>query len=200
MPTNFLHIDHPDLLSSIADGNEKAMEILFHAYYPRLKYFCLDLMKDAAEAQDIAQDAIAAFWDRREGFRDATVKAAGTFLFTVARNKCLDHKKHLQVRLAKQDEIAGGQEISEDVLEATIIKEDLFNRIFQEVEGLPPNQVELLKMIFVEGLDTLEIAQKLGITPNNVRNQKARALEKLRAVLLKKRLILPFFYLFMKSL
>ena len=44
-------------------------------------------------------------------------------------------------------------------------------------------------MIYLDGLDTNEIAEKLGITPNNVRNQKARALEKVRTSLLKKGLL-----------
>ncbi|HEY0271736.1 MAG TPA: sigma-70 family RNA polymerase sigma factor [Chitinophaga sp.] len=188
------------MLFSIADGDEQAMKIFFHSFYPRLRYFCLDLLKDPAEAQDIAQDALAAFWDRREGFRHATLKAAGSFLFTVARNKCFDHQKHLQVRSSRQDQMAGAQEITEDLLEARIIKEDLFYQVFREIQALPPAQVTLLQMIFLEGLDTSEIAGKLGTTPNNVRNQKARALEKLRTVLLKKRLLPLFFYFFIKSL
>lgn len=200
MPVNNPYINRPDWLSSIADGDEQAMKAFFHSFYPRLKYFCLDLLKDPEEAQDIAQEAIATFWDRREGFRHATLKAASTFLFTVARNKCLDHQKHMRVRFSRQDQIADNQEITEDLLEATLIKEDLFHHIFREIQELPDSQVALLKMIFVEGLDTAEIAERLGITPNNVRNQKARALEKLRTLLLKKRLILPFLYFFIKSL
>ncbi|SEW53374.1 RNA polymerase sigma factor [Chitinophaga arvensicola] len=191
-----MHIDHPELLARIADGNEAAMKHFFQSFYPRLRYFILDVLKDDAEAQDIAQEAISIFWNRREHFRHATIREAGAFLFTVARNKCHDHRKHLQVKSSKQGEIIYSQETIEDILEAKIIKEDLFNRVYAEILTLPPSQVQLLKMIFVEDLSTPEIAERLGITPNNVRNQKARALEKLRLLLEKRRLMIffSFFY------
>ena len=76
-----------------------------------------------------------------------------------------------------------------------LIQEDIFNRIFREIDQLPEAQVKLLKMIYVEGLETHEIAARLGITSNNVRIQKARTLEKLRTIMLRKGL-LPLFFLF----
>jgi RNA polymerase sigma-70 factor (ECF subfamily) len=187
-----IHIEHPDLLANIADGSEAAMKCFFQSFYPRLRYFSLDVLKDAAEAQDIAQEAISVFWRRREQFRHATIKEVSAFLFTVARNKCYDHQKHLKVKSSKQGEISYDQDSIEDMLEAKIIKEDLFNRIYTEILTLPAAQVQLLKMIFVQGLDTNEIAESLHITPNNVRNQKARALEKLRLILQKRRVMIFF--------
>jgi len=68
--------------------------------------------------------------------------------------------------------------------------------VYKEIQQLPVAQAQLLKMIFVEELGTDEIAEKLGITPNNVRNQKARALEKIRALILRKGLSIIFLLIF----
>ncbi len=76
--------------------------------------------------------------------------------------------------------------LADDFLEAQIVQEDIFNRIYQEILELPVSDIKLLKLIFIEGLDSNEIAERLNITPNNVRNQKARALKKLRTLLLRK--------------
>jgi RNA polymerase sigma-70 factor (ECF subfamily) len=188
------------MLARIADGDEHALESFFHLFYPRLKYFCLDLLKDQGEAEDIAQMAITAFWQQRQGFRHATIKKAESFLFTVARNKCYNYIKHLQVHSSKQKELVEAADTIDDLLESRIIEEDLFYRVYQELLTLSPTQVRLLKMIFVEELQTQEIADRLGLTVNNVRNQKARALEKLRTVLQKKRLMLPVLLFFLKLL
>jgi RNA polymerase sigma factor (sigma-70 family) len=181
--------DENDLLFRVADGNEGAMRCLFELFYPRLYYFGFKLIREEAEAQDQAQEALTALWQRRDSFRQATLKEAEAFLFTVVRNRSYNYHKHRRMKAAKQVEITAGQDLSEDLIEARLVQEDVFNRIFLEIAQLLPGQVSLFRMIYLEGLDTNEIAEKLGITPNNVRNQKARALEKVRTSLLKKGLL-----------
>ena len=186
-----------DLLYLIADGDESAMRSLFGLYYPRLYYFGCKLIGDKTEAQDQAQEALTALWQRRESFRTATVKEAEAFLFTVVRNRSYNYNKHQKMKAGKEHEISGALDLSEDLIEARLILEDVFNRIFKEIAQLPPAQVQLLKMIYVEGLETSEIAERLGATPNTIRNQKARALEKVKTILLKKGLLhlaILFFY------
>jgi RNA polymerase sigma factor (sigma-70 family) len=158
-------------------------------FYPRLYYFGFKLIGEEAEAQDQAQEALTALWQRRQNFREASLKEAEAFLFTVVRNRSYNYSKHRKMKTGKREEISAGLDLSEDVIEARLIQEDVFNRVFREISQLPPSQVHLLKMIYLDGLDTNEIAEKLEITPNNVRNQKARALEKVRNSLLKKGLL-----------
>ena len=170
------------------------MKIFFQTFYPRLRYYCYDILKDHAQAQDISQEAIATFWHQRSGFKQSSIKEAGAFLFTVARNKCYDHLKHLKVISRKEIPIADSTPIIDNMLEIKIIKEDLLSRIYREMHRLlPSSQAQLLTMIFAEGLSTQEIAEKLGTTPNNIRNQKARALERLRTILQKYHLFVFLF-------
>lgn len=168
------------------------MKDLFNSIYPRLKYFICDLINDETLAKDIAQDSFAVFWLRRENFRHARVREVTAFLFTVGKNKCYDLQKHSKMKALKHSTILVESQNFEDLVEARIIKEDLFQQIYVEMQQLPPSQRQLLHMIFVEGMETDEIAEKMGFTPNNVRNLKARALQKLRSLVLKKRLFLIF--------
>ena len=173
------------------------MKQLFELYYSRLYYFAYKLIEDSMEAQDIAQEAVLNFWQRRENFGTASLTEAEAFMFTVARNRCYNYTRNQNTRDNKQAMLASTSVLSEDSVELGIMREDIFNRIYEEMRQHTPAQFELLKMIFIENLETAEIAERLGITPNNVRNQKARALEKLKASLLRKRLliqILLFFY------
>jgi len=171
--------------------------MLFEQYYPRLYYFAFKLIRDETEAQDQAQEALTTLWQKKEEFRRASLSQAEAFLFTVVKNRCYNYSRRRRMKAGKEDDIAAGQDFSENIIEARLIQEDVFNLIFREIEQLPPQQVQLLKMIYVEGLQTDEIADRMGITLNVVRNQKARALEKLRTLLLKKgllHLLILFFY------
>ena len=176
------------------------MRVLFRSFYPRLCFLAEELTNNEAQAQDMAQESLSSFWQKREGFKDASLKEVSAFLFTVVRNRSFNYLKHLKVREAKHKLLADRLDEFDAEAEARFIKEDLYNRIYREIQQLPDAQRRLLSMIFVEGLETHEIAAALGTTPNNVRNQKARALEKLRSVLLKKHLSLAFFYFFINSL
>ena len=179
----------------IADGDTAAMKTFFELYYSRLTYFAGSLIQHQPEAQDFAQEALVSFWQRRAVFRHSSFSQAEAFLFTVVRNKCYNLIKHQQMKMGKEAELLSGPAFETEA-EARFIEEDVFNQVYKEIRQLPEAQAQLLKMIFVEGLETDEIAARLAITPNNVRNQKARALEKIKALILRKRLLIIFLLLF----
>lgn len=186
-----------DLLFRIAEGDNSAMKALFDEYFSRLYYFAFKLIEDDSEAEDIAQEAILQFWKKKDEFKHQAIKDVESFLFTVARNRCYNYTRDKNTHAQKLEMLGASQDVTEHTLELNLIREDIFNRIYEEIRQLSPAQVQLLKMIFIENLETSEIAERLQITPNNVRNQKARALEKLKTALLRKRLmilILIFFY------
>jgi RNA polymerase sigma-70 factor (ECF subfamily) len=186
--------DEKELLFHIADGELSAMRMFYELYYSRLFYFGSTLIHDIPDAQDFAQEALVSFWQKREDFRHSSLSQAEAFLFTVVRNKSYNLLRHQKMKAGKEADMRSGPAFDEEA-EARFIQEDVFDRVYKEIQELPAAQAQLLKMIFVEGLGTDEIAQKLAITPNNVRNQKARALEKIRTLILKKGLLF-FFLLF----
>ncbi len=175
-----------------SNGEEPAMRQLFKLYYPRLYYFAFQITAHETEAQDIAQEALLLLWQNRLQFAGQTLQNIEAYLFTIARNRCYNHIRNSSSRQKKLDNLSGTWDLADNRLETAIIQEDIFNRIYNEIIQLPPNQARLLQLVFVEQLSTNEIAQKLQTTPNNIRNQKARAIEKLKTVLLKKGLLQHF--------
>lgn len=176
------------------------MKIIFQSFYSRLCFLAIGMTGDQEEARDMAQDSLSIFWQQRQRFKDASLKEVSAFLFTIVRNRCFNYLRHRKVIDSKHQFLLDTTAGFEEVVESQLVKEDLYYRIYQEILQLPDAQQQLLKMIFVEDLSIDEIARRLGKTPNNVRNQKARALEKLRSILLKKRLSLAFLYFFINSL
>jgi len=87
--------------------------------------------------------------------------------------------------------------------ELQIIYAELIDLVKQEIEILPPLAKKIIKMSYQNGLKTEEIAEKLKMPAQNVRNNKSRAIEILRIALKKKNisphiLLIVLNYLFLQ--
>jgi RNA polymerase sigma-70 factor (ECF subfamily) len=177
----------PELELNIIRGLKKrhshAINYLFKRHYKPLCYFAWQLTGNKAEAEDIAGDVFLKLWRKHNDFE--TLRNIKAFLYIATRNACFDYLKHLQRKNASHEELLYLAESSEDLIEAHIIKSEILRNILFEVETLPPVRKQIFKLIYLENLTTSEIAQKLNITTDTVRVQKARALNLLRTQLLK---------------
>jgi len=187
-----------ELLVAFRNGDEDAINRIYRAYYRPLCYFARGFINNKEEAEDIVIDTFIKLLRKRNDFDELTkIKA---FLYKATRNACLDFLKHIKRKTASHEEIIHLMQQDEDFIQSKIIKAEFFKLIIDEVERLPPIRKKIFKMIFIEELSTAEIAEKLGITVDTVRVQKARAIDSLRSVFLKdKLLLLVFMWLVNKS-
>jgi len=102
---------------------------------------------------------------------------------------------HEKIRYLDQYELA-----SEEVLETEILRAEVVQEIYREIEELPGKCGQIFKMIFLENLPTDQIAERMGINVQTVRTQKARAISLIRTALLKKGRLttLLFFYAWLR--
>jgi RNA polymerase sigma-70 factor (ECF subfamily) len=177
------------------------METIFRLYYARLYHFASRLIEDKMEVEDIVQDCMMNFWIRAKEKEDFAGNIEA-YLFRSVKNRCLNYLQRTNMRAEKNEAIAGLYDSSTPDAEALLSQEQMFDLIYKEFLHLPARQSEIMKYMYVDGLSTQEIADRLSITPNNVRINKARAIQKLRASLLKGLflLFLILFYFFSKIL
>lgn len=74
------------------------------------------------------------------------------------------------------------------------IKVDVLTQVKDKIECLPPKCKQIFKMAFFERLKNAEIAEKLGLTLQTVKNQKVRAIKLLRIALNKDLVILTLLF------
>lgn len=172
------------------------MEIVFEQYFSRLCFFAQKLTGgNKEEAEDIAQEALMNFWINVRD-KGATPMSTQAYLFQMVRNRCYNYNKRAKMKAGRENDLLQQAPLSENEVEKALIQEDIFNKIYQQLLALPPRQAEIIKLIFLEELDTNEIAERLQLTPNNIRNHKARAIETIRAEVVKKgwRIIITLFF------
>lgn len=172
------------------------MEIVFQQYFSRLCFFAHKLTGgNKEEAEDIAQEALMNFWINVRD-KGATPMSTQAYLFQMVRNRCYNFNKREKMKAGRESDLLQQAPLAENEVEQTLVQEDIFNKIYQQLLVLPPRQAEIIRLIFLEELDTNEIAERLQLTPNNIRNHKARAIETIRSSVVKKgwRVILFLFF------
>ncbi|RBL88985.1 RNA polymerase sigma factor [Chitinophaga flava] len=171
------------LLKGIRDGEEIAVRHLFDLYYRPLCYYAEKLTGDKAEAQDVAVNVFLKLLQKKADFEHLYEIRA--FLYVAARNACIDIYRQKKRHERSLEEIQYLLPPENDKDDLDLIDTKIMQRLFQEIESLPPQCSKVFKLLFLNKLDTREIARQMRISPKTVLNQKAKAIRLLRVALLK---------------
>ncbi|ASZ13258.1 hypothetical protein CK934_20975 [Chitinophaga sp. MD30] len=172
-----LHQPNIDLLKGVIENNEQAIHHLFRLYYSSLGYYAQSLVQQQQEAEDIAIDAFLKFLQRKEQFQ--TLAAVKSFLFTTVKNACIDYLRKEKRHQQAHAEIVHIEQApaAEDTLEITAM---VLQSVYEEIENLPTQCKLVFKALFYEGKKTNVVAEELGLSPQTVLNQKAKAIKHLQ--------------------
>src|SRR6266480_5040725 len=91
-----------DLVRRAQQGNSDAFASLFHSHKARIYSVCLRMTNNAAEAEDLTQDAFIQVFRKLGTFRGDSTLA--TWLYRVAVNTVLMHFRKKEVRPASLDD------------------------------------------------------------------------------------------------
>lgn len=170
---------HADLVYRIAGNrDESAFRSLFAVFGPRVKAMLMRQGSDAQIAEDIAQEALLAVW-RKASLYEAGKGSVATWVFTIARNLRIDRLRRETPFQALDDdrpEEASDAPLPDEALQSGQIQ----TRVRSVLAGLPPEQVEVVTMAYIEGLSHSDIAQKLRLPMGTVKSRMRLAYHKIR--------------------
>lgn len=165
----------------IQGGDQSAFEAVFREHYAALCGFARRLVDDPAVSEELVQDLFVQLWEKRETLSLET--SLRSYLFTATRNSCLNHLKHLQVRVRHEDHVKlQALPLADDPSEVLQAAE-LQARLRLAIDELPDRCGEIFKMSRFEGLKYDEIAERLNLSPRTVEVQIGKALRLLREAL-----------------
>jgi RNA polymerase sigma factor (sigma-70 family) len=180
-------MDDNALLEAFQQAEPWADNAVFDRFFEPLVLYANRITGDLAAAEDIAVDALVKAIDRRDHF--AVLPKLKSFLYQVVHNASINHVTSDQRHRRIHTSIAYQQQYepaSEAVIETEVLRAEVLQEIYAEVENLPGRCGEIFKLLFIHGKSTEEIGGLLGINPQTVRTQKARAISLIRTALLKK--------------
>ena len=85
------------LIGRMTESDVAALEAVYARYSPRVYALCLRMMRNREHAEEVLQDTFWQLWKRPERF-DPERGSLATFLFQIARSRCLDRLRFEQRR------------------------------------------------------------------------------------------------------
>lgn len=151
---------------------------LFSYYVPRITSFAMKRGFSREIAEEIAQDVMRTLWEKAATY-DPSVASANTWVFTIARNQCVDRARRTKRRNEKLDAYALEPLIGV-AFEPNIDAIRAEKRIQAALADLPQDQLEMLKRAFFEGKSHQVIAREAGLPLGTVKSRIRLALRRLR--------------------
>jgi len=172
--------DTPDLLNRVArDRDRSAFAAVYDRLSPRVYGFLLKLLGNRTDADDVLQETFLQVWNQAERF-DPTRANADGWMLMIARSRAADRlRKRAANKLAAEPvhEPAVSTNPGEK-LEAS----DDATRVSAALARIPPEQGDLIRLAFYDGLTHEQIARKLGIPLGTVKTRMRAALARLREI------------------
>jgi RNA polymerase sigma-70 factor (ECF subfamily) len=168
--------DDEALFIHIKESKEQAFDQFCNQFYAPLSIFIHNNIKDPQAAKDLVHDVFIKWWTHRQNFD--SFKHCRWYLFTVGRNACNDYHNSKKHNTVDPREIKA---MEESDIEQLLTRTVLLAQIHRHIEELPERCKEVIKLTFLEGLSTKEIAGKMRISETAVRNQKMIGIKYLKA-------------------
>jgi len=177
---------HSDLIKRAKQGDSDAFSALFNAHKARIYSVCLRMTNNAAEAEDLTQDAFLQVFRKIATFRGDS--AFSTWLHRIAVNTVLMHfrKKSLsQVSLDEPHSNSDGAKIRREYGTKDNRLAGCVDRVALAcaIKELPHGYRTIFLLHEVEGYEHPEIAEMLGCSVGNSKSQLHKAKLRIRELL-----------------
>jgi RNA polymerase sigma-70 factor, ECF subfamily len=168
------------LMAASAANNPAAFRILVDRHLAVALAIARRMLRDDAEAEDIAQEALLRLW-RGAANIDLTALGPGgvrPWLRRVVSNLCID-----RIRAGRRTDVT--DEVPEQIEPATqvvgLTDAELSARVDQALLRLPDRQRLALTLFHYQGLTQIEVGDALGVSDEAVESLLARARRTLKA-------------------
>jgi RNA polymerase sigma-70 factor, ECF subfamily len=177
--------DLPDerLVEEIQVGNSDAFAVIFKRFHRLVHVTALNILRDAAEAEEMTQTVFLEVY-RRLGQFDSARGTLKVWLLQFAYSRSIHRRNYLFIRqFHSQVELSEAEEKDSHWSPCRLQPQEQLRLTNQVFAVLPDPQKETIRLFFFEGLTLREIAQRRKETLSNIRHHYYRGLERLRIYL-----------------
>jgi len=175
------HFDEVSLLNQLKDGNSGAYMQLYDHYHQKLYVYILRFVKIPAIAEDILQDVFLKIWEVRQQINPGM--SFNGYLYRISRNMVFK----LMKKIAADDELRLKvmHQLNNSVEEAHLkLQWKQYDKMLNDaVNLLPPKRQQVFKLCREQGMKYDEVAEKLGISRNTVKEHMISAMKSVKEYL-----------------
>lgn len=166
-------------IAAVRGGDSGAYEYLVAKYGRRVLAIAVGLVRDLAEAEDLAQEAFVRAYQRIGRFRQG--EPFGPWIYRIVSNLALDwlkSRKRQPPAEGVSEHLGSGDDPGRE-----LSRRELASRIDRAMESLPPMQQLVARLYLVEQFEHAEIARMTGLGESTVRSHLSLARARLQEAL-----------------
>ncbi len=169
-------LDDDALLERMKADDSEAYRILVERHVDRAYALALRTLRNAADAEDVAQEALVKAWTHRHSWQPGKAKFS-TWLYRVVFNRCIDLKR--MPSNACLDDVAEPEDDCPDSVDS-IHRSQVYGRLEDALATMPEQQRAALTLAYFDEMGNAEIATVLGTTVQAVESLLKRGRQGLR--------------------
>lgn len=168
------------LLHAVARGDEEAFALLYDAIAPRILGVTRRVLRDPAQAEEVAQEVLLEVWRTAARF-DTERGSVLSWTLTIAHRRAVDRVRSEQAA-GDREERAAHRDLGtphDEVAEAVELKLE-HEQVRRCMSGLTALQHEAISLAYWKGYTYREVAELLGAPLGTVKARMRDGLVKLR--------------------
>ena len=187
--------DHSEavLIAMLMDGSETAFKHIYNIYASRLYAFCLQYTKNRGETDEIVQDAFIWLWNHRATIRQRN--SLKSLLFICVRHQLINAWRRNVNSPVYEDFVAYRDKLpGEHATDADFSYDEFRQCVRRELDKLPATQRRCIELSRIEGLGIRDIAARLSLSEQTVKNSLSTGLRTLRTLLAEQSIVYLFLF------
>jgi RNA polymerase sigma-70 factor (ECF subfamily) len=180
------HLPDEALCRKVAQGNQEAYLVLFDRYWRQVFRLAYSVIRDPAEAEDLAQSLFLEVHTTMLGF-DEKKGSFRSLLLRYAYTRSIDQRRRLESRRfysnVEFEDVNPSMLAQDSGLSSGLSMEEGTHLIEQAMKQLDDKQRATVEAYFFQGLSLHDIAHESGESFGNARHHLYRGLEKMRKLL-----------------
>ncbi len=169
-----MHMDDRVLIEAFQAGDEFAFVSLYNRYKGPVYAFCVKMLLDRTQAQDVMQETFLRIYENRDRLmKSSSFKA---WLFTIARNQCLNQLRRASKQVPLDEGVA---QVFPDGPVSRLEKSEQVEMVNYYLAQLKPDYREVIILREYQNLSYEEIAAVTRSTLSAVKSRLFKARRKL---------------------
>jgi len=171
--------ENNELLTRLRSGDQLAFAQIYNQYRSKMYAYAYNLCKSAETAEEIVQEVFIRLWQKKEQINVELNFSA--YIKKITLNHVLNHLKKVARDKCLREEIFSYIEAIRNTTEDNILEKELLKTYDEAIALLPPQKKIIYQLSRNEEMTHDQIAEKLNISKNTVKNHMVEATKFIRS-------------------
>ena len=167
------------LLDLLKEDSDDAFNEIYARYWDVVYAVACKKLNNKEEAKDVVHDLFMLIWIKRHSICITTTFIG--YIYIILKNKLTDLNRRQTLRIKHDDEVVKTHPFADNDVFEQLVSKDMAQQLQLEIQDMPVGMRKVFLMSREEQLSVNEIAGKLSISSQTVKNQITSALKRLRS-------------------